>query len=93
MCVATEEMRMDCKIEGMREGRREGMREGMREGRREGMREGKREGRYEGEMKGVIETYKEFGISMQETVRRIVDKFHISLQQSEEEVKKYWEDC
>ena len=44
----------------------------------------------EGEIKGVIETYKEVGFSFQETVKRISEKFCFSLQQSEEEVNKYW---
>ncbi len=44
----------------------------------------------EGEIKGVVETYKEVGFSFQETVKRISEKFRFSLQQSEEEVNKYW---
>ncbi len=51
----------------------------------------KREGIREGEIKGAVETYQEVGISLQETSRRISVKFNLSLQQAEEEVKKYWQ--
>lgn len=56
----------------------------------DGKLEGKREGKLEGEMKGTVETCREFNISLQDTVRRIADKFSLSLQRAEEEVKKYW---
>lgn len=54
-------------------------------------REGIREGIREGEIKGAVETYQEVGISLQETSRRVSVKFHLPLQQAEEEVKKYWQ--
>ena len=52
--------------------------------------EGKLEGKIEGKIEGTIEAYREVGISLQETIQRIAKKFNISLQQSEEETKKYW---
>lgn len=58
----------------------------------EGKLEGQLEGKLEGKLEGSIETYKEVGFSLQETIQRIADKFNISLQQSEEEIKKYWQE-
>ena len=52
--------------------------------------EGKIEGKIEGEIKGSVETYKEVDFSLQETIRRVAEKFNFSLQKSEEEVRKYW---
>lgn len=42
------------------------------------------------EIKGSVETYQEVNFSLQDTVERIAKKFNLSLQKSEEEVKKYW---
>lgn len=42
------------------------------------------------EIKGSVETYREFDCSLQDTVRRVAEKFSFSLQKSEEEVRKYW---
>ena len=53
-------------------------------------REKYKEGIAEGEIKGAVETYREVGLSYQETIHRISKKFRFSPQQSEEEVKKYW---
>lgn len=43
------------------------------------------------EIKGAVETYREFNCSLQDTVRRISEKYNLSLQKSEEEVRKYWQ--
>lgn len=53
--------------------------------------EGVTEGEIKGEIKGTIETYKEVGFSIQETIQRTSDKFNLSLQQAEGEVKKHWQ--
>lgn len=53
-------------------------------------REKYKEGIAEGEIKGTVETYEDLGFSFQETVNRVAGKFSFSLQQSEEEVNKYW---
>ncbi len=58
--------------------------------RQEGWQEGRQEGRTEGEMKGAVETYMEFQLPLQEAVRRIAEKFSISLEQAGKEVNKYW---
>ena len=49
------------------------------------------EGKIEGEIKGSVETYREVGFSLQDTIKRVAEKFSLSLQKSEEEVRKYWE--
>jgi len=49
-----------------------------------------KEGRKEGKIEGSVQTYKEVNFSLQETIKRVSEKFNLSLQKSEEEVKKYW---
>lgn len=44
----------------------------------------------EGEIKGTVRTCKNFNLSFQETVHYISENFHLSLQESEEIVKKDW---
>ena len=43
-----------------------------------------------GMIRGTIETLKEFGVSMEEAIERIMNKFEITKEQAEEEVEKYW---
>ncbi len=50
----------------------------------------KMDSRIEGEIKGSVETYREVGFSLQDTIKRVAGKFSFSLQKSEEEVRKYW---
>ncbi|MGE9942094.1 hypothetical protein ACQRBH_11030 [Bariatricus sp. SGI.161] len=38
----------------------------------------------------TIETLKEFGISMEEAIERIMKKFDVTKEQAEQEVKKHW---
>lgn len=42
------------------------------------------------EIKGFVEAYREVDFSLQDTVKRIAEKFSLSLQKAEEEVRKYW---
>lgn len=49
-----------------------------------------RKGKIEGEIKGTIETYRDVNFSLQDVIQRVADKFSLSLQKSEEEVRKYW---
>ena len=46
------------------------------------------ESRLEGEIKGAVETCKNFNKTLEETIQYISDNF--TVQQAEEEVKKYW---
>lgn len=50
----------------------------------------KREGIREGEIKGAVETCKNFNMTLEKTIQYISDHFDVSLQQAEDEVKKYW---
>lgn len=50
----------------------------------------KREGIREGKIEGAVKAYKEVGFSLQKTIQRIAENYNFSLQQAEEEVKKYW---
>ena len=43
-----------------------------------------------GMIRGTIETMKEFNISMEEAIERIMKKFEITKEQAKEEVGKYW---
>ena len=43
-----------------------------------------------GMIRGTIETLKEFGVSMEEAIERIMKKFEITKEQAKEEVEKYW---
>ena len=49
----------------------------------------KMESKLEGKIEGSIETYRECGVSFPDAIQRLADKFNLSLQKSEEEVKKY----
>jgi len=41
-------------------------------------------------IEGSVETYREVNFSLQDTIQRVAEKFNLSLQKSEEEVRKYW---
>lgn len=46
--------------------------------------------REESEIKGAVETYKDLGISLVETIKRIAERFQLSENESSETVKQYW---
>ena len=56
----------------------------------EGKVKGKLESRIKGKMEGSIETYREVGYSLKDTIKCVAEKFILSLQKSEdsEEVRK-----
>lgn len=43
-----------------------------------------------GERKSLVETYQEFGKSKDDTIEKLMDKFQMSREEAEENVKKYW---
>jgi len=45
-----------------------------------------------GERKSLVETYQEFGKSKEDTIEKLMDKFQMSREEAEENVKKYWRD-
>ena len=57
---------------------------------REKYNEGIQKGIQKGRIEGVVVTYKEVGVSFDETVQRVAEKFNLSLYEAEENVKKYW---
>jgi hypothetical protein len=46
--------------------------------------------RIESEMEGAVETYKEIGFSLAETIKRIAERFQLSESEASETVKLYW---
>ena len=46
--------------------------------------------REESEIKGAILMCKDLGVSLAETIKRIVEKFQLSENESSEAVKQYW---
>ncbi len=50
----------------------------------------KMDSKIEGKIEGSVETYREAGFSLQDTIKRVAEKFSFSMQKSEEEVGKYW---
>ena len=57
---------------------------------REKYKEGIIEGRIEGRFEGVVNTCKDFNLSMQETVKYLIDNFGLSFQEAEKIVGEYW---
>ena len=51
----------------------------------------KMDSKLEGKIEGAVETYREFGVLFPDAIQRVADKFNLSLQKSEEKVRKYWE--
>ncbi len=50
----------------------------------------KMDSKIEGKIEGSVETYREVGYSIKDTIKHVAEKFSLSLQKSEEEVRKYW---
>jgi hypothetical protein len=44
----------------------------------------------EGKIEGSVETYREVGFSLEDTIQRVAEKYGLSLQRAEEEVRRYW---
>ncbi len=44
----------------------------------------------EGRIEGSVETYREVGFSLEDTIQRVAEKYGLSLQRAEEEVRRYW---
>ena len=64
--------------------------DGIELGREQGIEQGRKQGIECGMIRGTIETMKEFNISMEEAIERIMKKFEITKEQAKEEVGKYW---
>ena len=57
---------------------------------REKYNEGIQKGIQKGRIEGAVVAYEEMGLSFDETVQRVAEKFNLSLYEAEENVKKYW---
>ena len=44
----------------------------------------------EGKIEGSVETYREVDFSLEDTIQRVAEKYGLSLQRAEEEVRRYW---
>lgn len=75
-------LREEARDQGMAEGRAEGMAEGRAEGRAEGKAEGRAE--------GLILLCKEFHLSYQETLDKLIDKFSLNPEKAKEYLELYW---
>ena len=82
MCKALEELYNDGVEQGIERGREQGIKQGIEKGIEKGIECGM--------FRGTIETMKEFGVSMEEAIERIMKKFEITKEQAEKEVEKYW---
>jgi hypothetical protein len=71
--------------------KREAEEKGERKGRIEGKREGIIEGERKGRLNATIEVCKDLGVSVSETVKRIVNDFGLSEADAETKVKECWE--
>ena len=49
-----------------------------------------RQMREESKIEGAVETYKDLGISLIETIKRIAERFQLSECESSETIKQYW---
>ena len=58
---------------------------------REKYNEGLAKGLAKGKIEGAVTTYGEMGLTFNETVQRIAEKFNLSLSEAEENVKMYWD--
>ena len=65
--------------------------EGREEGLREGLRRGMECGRQAGERKGLIEAYRELGMTKEEVIEKVAQEFGLSAEEAARETEKYWE--
>lgn len=70
--------------------REEARDQGMAEGRAEGMAKGRAEGKAEGRAEGLILLCKEFHLSYQETLDKLIDKFSLNPEKAKEYLELYW---
>lgn len=57
----------------------------------QGRKQGREQGRKQGIIIGTVNTYKELGFSLIDTIKNISSKFNLSEQEAEKEVRKLWE--
>jgi flagellar biosynthesis/type III secretory pathway protein FliH len=52
---------------------------------------GIKQGIEKGQIQGSVEAYKEFGVSMSDTIAKIAAKYNLSETDAKEQVEKYWD--
>jgi predicted transposase YdaD len=63
----------------------------VRYARQEGKNEGILEGKLEGKIEGTIQVCKDMGVSVSDTVQKIISLFGLSKEDAESKVKEYWQ--
>lgn len=85
MCKALEELMKD-ELDACRE---KGLAEGRAAGREAGLAEGRAAGRVDG-MRALIETCHEIGLTQEETLRKLEEKFELEQAVAEEYLMRFW---
>lgn len=70
-----------------------GLQQGIERGLEQGLQQGLEQGREQGIEQGIvalIETCQELGLSSQDTLEKLMDKFSLSESAADEHMKKYW---
>jgi hypothetical protein len=63
---------------------------GEEKGEARGIAIGEARGKEKGRLAGTITTYKKFGISFDDTVKRVIRDFDLSEDEAESKVREYW---
>ncbi len=61
-----------------------------RQGRKEGLSEGRKQGIKEGRLEGIISTCRELGVSFDETVAKVKEKFSLGEEEARKNMQLYW---
>ena len=77
--------RSEAKEEGLTEGRKEGLAEGLEQGLAEGLEQGREQG-----IKALINVCRDFHISEEETISRLMDNFELSESEAREYIGNDW---
>lgn len=75
--------------QGIERGLEQGLQQGLEQGREQGLQQGMEQGIEQG-IVAVIETCQELGLSSQDTLEKLMDKFSLSESAADEHMKKYW---
>ncbi len=81
MCELFDQYTRRGRQEGLSEGRKQGIKEGIKEGRLEGIREG---------LQALISTCRELGVSFDETVAKVREKFSLGEEEARKNMQLYW---
>lgn len=71
-------------------GLQQGIERGMAQGLEQGLEQGIKQGKLQGMARGVIETCQDFGISKNETLIKLMEKFSMTEDAAMEQINRYW---